>query len=199
MHSGTILERAGHSCPKRAARRQDSARRAPRAARRFLSNPLSDNSGSTLVEFSFIAVPFMLLLVGTLEVAMMFFTSAVMEGATKEAARQIRTGQIQASADPLAAFQAELCGSLAGVIDCSEVVFTVQSFSNFSSVSMPLEHDQDGEIINPGFAPGGSTAITVVRAVYRWDFMTPMMERVLPGGLTGHLLVSTVAFQNEPY
>ena len=119
---------------------------------------------------------FMLLLVGTLEVAIMFFASSVIEGATKEAARQIRTGQIQGSADPLAAFQAELCGSLAGVIDCTEVVFTVQTFSSFSSVSMPLEHDEDGEIVNPGFFPGGSTAITVVRAVYRWNFMTPMME-----------------------
>ena len=199
MQSGTAVNRVGGACLRRVACGLASARRALRAAAGVVPAPLRDDRGSTLVEFGLVAAPFVLLLVGTLEIAMMFFTSAVIEGATKEAARQIRTGQIQGSADPLAAFQAELCGSLAGIVDCGEVVFTVQSFSNFSAVSMPLEHDQDGEIINPGFAPGGSTAITVVRAVYRWNFMTPMMERVMPGGLAGHLLVSTVAFQNEPY
>lgn len=199
MHTRSVVKRAGRTCLQRAACGLSGTHRALRAAVRPFRAPLRDDRGSTLMEFALVAPLFMLLLVGTLEVAIMFFAGAVIEGATKEAARQIRTGQVQQSADPLAAFQAKLCDDLAGVIDCTEVVFTVQTFSNFSSVSMPLEYDEDGEIINPGFAPGGSTAITVVRAVYRWNFMTPMMERVLPGGLAGHLLVSTVAFQNEPY
>lgn len=199
MHTRTEVQQAGRTCLQRAACGLSPARRTLRAAARFFSAPLRDDRGSALVEFALVAPLFMLLLVGTIEVAIMFFASSVIEGATKEAARQIRTGQVQQSADPLAAFQAKLCGDLVGVIDCNEVVFTVQTFSNFSAVSMPLEYDEDGEIINPGFFPGGSTAITVVRAVYRWDFMTPMMEQVLPGGLAGHLLVSTVAFQNEPY
>src|SRR3546814_8382703 len=87
---------------------------------------------------------------------MMFFASAVLEGATKEAARQIRTGQVQESADPLAAFQAELCGSMVGIIDCSKVVFNVKTFSSFSAVSMPIEVDEEGEVVNAGFLPGGS-------------------------------------------
>jgi len=160
---------------------------------------LRDERGNALLEFAFVAPPFLLLLVGTLEVSVMFFTSAVIEGATKEAARQIRTGNIQASADPLAAFQAELCDSLFGVIDCTKVTFNVQTFSSFSTVSMPIELDEDGEIVNTGFSPGGSSAVTVVRAMYRWQFMTPLIDKVMPSGLGGHLLISTVAFQNEPY
>jgi len=199
MHSNTVFERAGRTCLQRVTRGLVPARRALRAAGRFFSAPLRDAGGSVLMEFALVAPPFMLLLVGTLEFATMYFAGSVIEGATKEAARQIRTGQIQGSADPLAAFQAELCGSLAGVIDCTEVLFTVQTFSSFSAVSMPLEVDEDGEIVSPGFSPGGSAAVTVVRAIYRWDFLTPMMEHVLPSGLAGHLLVSTVAFQNEPY
>lgn len=199
MHSNEAIERAEETLPQRAVRGQGLARRVLRAFRRLFANALRDDRGSALIEFGLVAVPFTLLLVGTLEMAMMYFASAVIESATKEAARQIRTGQIQAAADPLAAFQAKLCGELVGVIDCTQVVFNVQTFPSFSAVSMPLEVDEDGEITNTGFFPGGSTAVTVVRAVYRWDFMTPMMERVLPGGLTGHLLVSTVAFQNEPY
>lgn len=199
MQSGTAVDRVGRACLRRAACGLTALRRWLRAAGQFIPAPLRDDRGSALMEFGLVAAPFALLLVGTLEIAMMFFASSVIEGATKEAARQIRTGQVQAAGDPLAAFQAELCGSLAGVIDCADVVFNVQTFSSFSAVSMPLEVDEDGEVTNTGFFPGGSTAVTVVRAVYRWHFMTPMMERVLPGGLAGHLIVSTVAFQNEPY
>lgn len=160
---------------------------------------LRDERGSAVIEFALVVSPFLLLLVGTLEISVMFFASAVIEGATKEAARQIRTGQIQGEADPLAAFQTELCDSLYNVIDCTDVVFNVQTFANFGAVSMAVEVDEDGEIINTGFAPGGSSAVTVVRAIYRWDFITPLIGNVIPAGLGGHLIVSTVAFQNEPY
>src|SRR3546814_12804391 len=75
------------------------------------------------------------------------------------------SGQVQESADPLAAFQAELCGSMVGIIDCSKVVFNVKTFSSFSAVSMPIEVDEEGEVVNTGFLPGGSGAVTVVRSM----------------------------------
>ncbi len=160
---------------------------------------LRDERGSAVVEFAFVAPPFVFLLTGMLEVSVMFFTSSVMEGATTEAARAIRTGQVQSEADPVTAFRDKLCNSLFHVIDCNEVMFNVRTFSDFGAVSMPIEVDADGEIVNNGFAPGGSGAVTVVRAIYRWDFMTPLIEQALPGGEAGNLLISTVAFQNEPY
>lgn len=160
---------------------------------------LRDEDGGVLIEFALVAPPFLLLMVGLIEMSIMFFTSSVIEGATKEAARAIRTGQIQSQADPVTAFQTKLCDSLHNVIDCSKVIFNVQTFGSFAAVSMPIETDEDGEIINTGFAPGGSGAVTVVRAIYRWDFTTPLMNEVISTGIAGNLIVSTVAFQNEPY
>ncbi|HEY9539847.1 MAG TPA: TadE/TadG family type IV pilus assembly protein [Kiloniellaceae bacterium] len=200
MFSSAAFDRVGCSCLTQAARLLRARLASARALLRTLGRPLlRDERGSALIEFALIAPPFFLLLIGTLEVSMMFFASAVLEGATKEAARQIRTGQVQESADPLAAFQAELCGSMVGIIDCSKVVFNVKTFSSFSAVSMPIEVDEEGEVVNTGFLPGGSGAVTVVRSMYRWKFSTPLMETVMPSGLAGRLLVSTVAFQNEPY
>src|SRR3546814_5745730 len=69
----------------------------------------------------------------------MFFASSVIEGATKEAARQIRTGQLQGAADPMTTFRNELCDGLYNVIDCRKVLFHVQTFPSFETVSMPLE------------------------------------------------------------
>ncbi|HEY9550124.1 MAG TPA: TadE/TadG family type IV pilus assembly protein, partial [Kiloniellaceae bacterium] len=166
---------------------------------RLLAAPLRDRSGSALIEFALVGPPFLLLLAGILEISVMFFASSVIEGATKEAARQIRTGQIQGAADPMTTFRNELCDGLYNVIDCSKVLFHVQTFPSFETVSMPLELDEDGEIINTTFAPGSSGAVTVVRSMYRWRFVTPIIAEVIPAALGGHMLISTVAFQNEPY
>ena len=171
-----------------------------RALAHLAGTPLvRDQNGNVLIEFALVTPLFVLLIVGTLEVSVMFFTSSVIEGATVEAARQIRTGQVQESGDPMTTFQNQLCDSLFNVIDCSKVKFNVQTFSSFGEVSMPIEIDEDGEIVNNGFSPGDSGAVTVVRSLYRWKFMTPLISNLMPAGLGGHLIVSTVAFQNEPY
>lgn len=185
MPSRTAVDRVGGACLRRFARR--------------LGGVLGDRCGSAAMEFALVAPVFLLLILGIMEVSVMFFTSSVIEGATKEAARQIRTGNVQQSVDPVAAFRNELCDALFGIIDCTQVVFNVQTFSSFETVSMPLEVDEDGEIVNTGFSPGSSSAVTVVRAMYRWEFVTPLIADIIPAGLGGHLIVSTVAFQNEPY
>src|SRR3546814_9096342 len=79
----------------------------------------------------------------------------------------------------------ELCDGLYNVIDCSKVLFHVQTFPSFETVSMPLELDEDGEIINTTFAPGSSGAVTVVRSMYRWRFVTPIIAEVIPAALGG--------------
>lgn len=193
------VTRVGEACLRRGARRQRPVGSSRRRLAGRLIEALRDTRGAAAIEFAFVAPPFLLLLMGTVEISLAFFTSSVIEGATKEAARQIRTGKVQESADPLATFRSELCDQLFGIIDCNEVVFHVQTFSNFQSVSMPVELDEDGEIVNTAFTPGGSSAITVVRAMYRWNFTTPLIDKVMPAGLGGHLIVSTAAFQNEPY
>lgn len=199
MFSKAAIDRVGHACLRRAAWSLRPAIRPLRSFAQVLAAPLRCKRGTALVEFALVGPPFLLLLAGILEISVMFFASSVIEGATKEAARQIRTGQIQGSADPLTTFRNELCDALYNVIDCSKVTFNVQTFSSFETVSMPLELDEDGEIINTTFAPGSSGAVTVVRSMYRWRFATPIIADVIPAALGGHLLVSTVAFQNEPY
>jgi len=195
-----VVERVGRACLQGAVRGLRACMKPGSALRRSAGGALvRDERGTALIEFAMVGPPFLLFLVGILEISVMFFTGSVMEGATKEVARQIRTGQVQESADPLATFQSEVCDALLNVVDCSDVIFNVRTFSSFSAVSMPIEMDEDGNIINTTFAPGGSGAVTVVRAVYRWDFVTPMIRYVMPAGLGGHTLVSTVAFQNEPY
>jgi Flp pilus assembly protein TadG len=161
---------------------------------------LASRRGGVLVEFGFVAPFVILLLTATLEVAVTLFVDATISGAAESAARDIRTGRIQEEDDPLDAFQTKLCGSLFGVVNCNEVVFDVRTFDDFESVEMTLEVDDEGNMTGGEFEPGDSGQITVVRISYRWQYLTPIVGHALaPDGSGGVLLLSTMAFQNEPY
>lgn len=163
-------------------------------------NVLRANDGGTLVEFAFVAPFVILLLVATVEVAVTLFVDATISGAAESAARDIRTGRTQEDDDPLDAFRTKLCDSLFGIVNCAAVVFDVRTFDDFSSVDMSLELDEDGNMVDPQFSPGNSGEITVVRIAYRWQFLTPLVGNILSAdGTGGLLLLSTMAFQNEPY
>tara|TARA_Y100001934_G_scaffold217355_1_gene258057 strand:+ start:87 stop:629 length:543 start_codon:yes stop_codon:yes gene_type:complete len=165
-----------------------------------IGRTLRSKRGSMLVEFAFVAPFVVLLLTATAELAVTLFVEVTIGGAVQSAARDIRTGQIQENQDPLDAFQTKLCDSLFGIVNCASVTFDVRTFDDFDSVEMTIEVDEEGNLSNGQFTPGDAGEITVVRAAYRWNFMTPLVGKVLSAdGSGGILLVSTTAFQNELY
>jgi Flp pilus assembly protein TadG len=159
-----------------------------------------ENAGGMMIEFAFVAPFVILLLVSTVEVGFTLFVGSIMEGAAENAARQIRTGQVQESDDPVATFQARLCQQVFNLIDCNFVVYDVRSFNDFGSVDTTLVFDENGQPVDTQFTPGESGEITIVRVMYRLNFMTPLVAHALsPDGTGSKLLMSTMAFQNEPY
>jgi len=56
------------------------------------------DDGVTAVEFSLLLAPYMMLVLGIIEISLMFTSANLLEGATNSAARLIRTGQLQQSA-----------------------------------------------------------------------------------------------------
>jgi len=54
--------------------------------------------GAVAVEFAFVAFPFILLLFGILELALVFIVTTTLESATESAGRKIRTGEFQTGA-----------------------------------------------------------------------------------------------------
>ena len=99
-----------------------------------------DERGSTAVEFAIVALPFLLLLVGLMSVSLYFFTNFTMESAVLNAARAIRTGQLQqgqgaytgmtTNEDKRDAFKATMCSKAPTFLDCANrAVVLVQSSS----------------------------------------------------------------------
>ena len=114
------------------------------ALRRFRGN----RRGSAAVEFALVAPMFFALLFAIVETALMFFASQVLETVTESSARVVLTGQAQSGsvtncavnsvATPCtqATFKTYVCAQIPALFDCSSLSVDVQSYSNFSSVTL---------------------------------------------------------------
>ncbi|WP_282608115.1 TadE/TadG family type IV pilus assembly protein [Pelagibius sp. Alg239-R121] len=144
--------------------------------------------GIAAAEFALILPAFLLMLFGTLEVAMVMFTLSLAEGGLREAARFGVTGQ-----EPDPAKRQEKILEIVeqhthGLIEISD-----------ANVTMTVYPDFTGDDTGPG-TPGAGDANDVVfyRLDYEWEFMTPVFA--VFGGPDGNLPMSaTVAVRNEPY
>lgn len=164
----------------------------------------SDKRGLAAVEFAMIAIPFFLLIFGLLEVCVIFIMSSVLEHGASEAARAIRTGQLQQAGFDQAQFKNDICAELFGMLSCdSKLQLDVKTFSDFASTGNPDPIDPaTGDLATGtfGFNPGAQNAIVVVRVFYEWDLLIPVMSAPL-ANMSGNrrLLQATIAFRNEPF
>lgn len=159
--------------------------------------------GSVAVEFAMIALPFTLLLTGIVEVAVLYGSSIVLEGATADAARLVRTGQAQAAADPETAFRDQLCQHVASFIPCPEIQYEAihmagDDFDSFEDYAP--QYDADGNFVPQGFDTGGSDSVVLIRVVHRYTYLTPLLGAIMSGGGQGRVtLMSTAVIKNEPF
>jgi Flp pilus assembly protein TadG len=175
-----------------------------RALTKKLARFIGAQDGATAVEFALVATPFFLLLFGIIELAFIFLVSSSLENATAQAARTIRTGELQTAGGATASsFKAAVCAKFGWLqSDCTaNLSVDVRTYQTFASVTAP--QPVSNGTFNPGaltFAPGGPNDIVVVRTYYQWPLIAPMISQAmqqLSGGKA--LLTSTAAFRNEPY
>ena len=166
-------------------------------------NLLKRKDGTVAVEFSLIFGPLIFLVIGIIEMGLMFGAAAMLEGGTAQAARLIRTGQIQAEADPQAAFETELCSQVNLFIDCNELISEVILIPDedfLDTDTYPAQFDGDGVLISSGFDSGGPNDVILVRVFYEYPFVTPLISETLAeDGTQIRRFVSTVVLKNEPY
>ena len=158
--------------------------------------------GAAAVEFALIATPFFLLIFATLEVALYFLGSTVIENGVNEAARAIRTGQLQQSGQTVEDFRGSICERISAVADCSRIQLDVRTFDSFSSSSNPSPLDANGEINDSNFTfdPGGGGDVVVVRVFYDWQLLAPGVVSGMTN-MSGNkrLISATAVFRNEPF
>jgi Flp pilus assembly protein TadG len=179
------------------------------ALRRFRGN----RRGSAAVEFALVAPMFFALLFAIIETALMFFASQVLETVTQSSARVVLTGQAQSGsvtncavnsvATPCtqATFKTYVCAQIPALFDCNSLSVDVQSYSDFSSVTLGNYTACNFDPTTTGYSPGSSGQVVVVRLYYKWPLFVTGLGYNLACSTTNNtrLLVATAAFQNEPY
>jgi Flp pilus assembly protein TadG len=161
-----------------------------------------DKRASVMVEFAFIAIPFFMLLFGVLEAGLVFFGSSMLEKATEDAARLVRTGQAQAQNMSATQFHDYICTQVSPLLSCSGLQVDVESFGQFSSVSITNPIDANGNL-NSGlnnYNLGASGSIVLVRTFYSWDIITPLLRPFFANLSNGQRLMTAAStFRNEPF
>jgi len=171
--------------------------------RRAINHFAHDETGATAVEFSLVAIPFMFMLIGLIEMGLMFAAGAVLHGGTADAGRLVRTGQIQAAADPEAAFEQALCDHVSALMACADITYEVvnlgeEGFQGASAVA-PVIND-DGDMQPRPFDAGEQNTVTLIRASYRYPIKTPIFAPLLSDTPDNKkLFMSTIVIRNEPY
>lgn len=159
-----------------------------------------ENSGATAVEFSLLAIPLVFIVLGIIELSLMFAANAMLQGAVYDAARLIRTGQVQQAADPETLFQTALCDHASMFLDCAEIEYDVSTLGTFDEAGGTPVFDENGNMEDPGFDVGGAREIVLIHVTYLYPLMTPMIGNFLANYPDNRrLLSSTVALETEPY
>ena len=174
------------------------ARRA--SPRRFIRR----EDGAVAVEFGLILLPFLALMFGIMETALVFFADQTLETAVADSARLIMTGQAQTQSLNATTFKNAVCARIYGLFNCQAGVYVnVQTYSSFDPISYSPPLDTNGNLVTSsmGYSPGGPGDIVVVQLYYQWPIYVSLMNLNKLSNMSGNkrLLVATAAFRNEPY
>jgi Flp pilus assembly protein TadG len=191
------MERNGSNARKMNLRLAKTGRRLRQLSR--------STRGSAAIEFAMVAPALFYFLFGIIEVGVIFFAGAMLQNATDDTARRIRTGQLSGA---LTATQlvSDICSEVDGLIssnDCNaNLKVDLRSYTTFGSSSYPTVTNPDGSL-NTGAMKVQATAdcsVVLMRSYYSWSIMTPLLSSLLqsmPGGK--YLLASAASFRTEPY
>ena len=159
--------------------------------------------GSAAIEFAMIAPVLFVFLFGIIETGVLFFASAMLQNATDDTARRIRTGQLSGT---LTATQLRnaVCSEVDGLIhDCAaSLQIDLRSFSSFGGSSYPTVIKGNGTVDPSKLAvqTAADCSVVLLRTFYAWKIMTPLMTPLIENTTTGqYVLSAAAAFRTEPY
>lgn len=134
------------------------------------------------------------------ETGIILFGGLLLQNATNDAARQVRTGKVSDQT----VFKNLICDQAKSLlVNCdSALQIDVETYPSFASVSIPNPITATGKLDTTlnHWQPGTACSIVLVRTFYPYDVITPLLTPFLVNiNSTQHLFTAAVAFRNEPY
>ena len=139
---------------------------------RLVRSVLARHDGAAAVEFALVAAPFLVLLLGMLQVSILFFTNQALETFTETTGRSILTGTTQSHNYSQSQYKAAVCAQLYSIFKCSNLyvdVTTVSAFTGANTQLPSLTFDANGNVTNTwNYNTGSNNSIVVLRLMYQW-------------------------------
>jgi hypothetical protein len=90
------------------------------------------------------------------------------------------------------------------MLDCDRIqyeVIHVEEGTFADAEGYAPEFDADGNLVPSGFATGNSNDVVMVRALYRYAFLTPFIGTMMTGGVGDNTMIhmAVSVLRAEPY
>ena len=126
---------------------------------------VKDDRGSNAVEFALLALPFFGLILGVVQLGIIFLANQSLDAAVDSAAREIRTGQVRSGEVGLAAFRTSLCDRISIVVNCEQVLeVSIQSFESIADTTTATLYVDNSPIITGDYETGEGGDVVVINA-----------------------------------
>jgi TadE-like protein len=172
---------------------------------RLLRDLAAARRGATALEFGFVVVPFVALLVACLHTSILFFSDQALETATQQAVRPILTGSVKFAATNQATYKStQVCPKLPSYMDCSRLAVDVKRIADWSQVGTaitPITTDSNGQITSASaYESWQGRDIVMVRLSYSWPTGGGPLGFNLASSSGNKRILSSMAFiRVEPY
>jgi Flp pilus assembly protein TadG len=170
-----------------------------------------DERGSTAIELSLLALPFLAVLFAVIEGALVFWANQVLGTAVAGASRELYTGRFQQATsstppqDLAGRFRDEVCRRTSRMFSCDTLKVDVRTYASFpDGIPNPIITDPDGtRRLDPNFGAYQApqpTQIAVVQAAVEYPVLVPLMG-ANKSNISGNkrLLLGTAAFRTEAF
>lgn len=177
------------------------------------------SDGASAIEFSLVAMPLILTVVGIIEVALILFVNVLLEGAVRDSARYGITGFTSGGIDRETMIRQIIEKRTVGMIDMSKVNIETLVYQSFSDIGKPEPFTDEApfnQTHDPGepfvdingngqwdadmgaAGAGGPGAVVVYKVKYDWPLLTGLLAPIM--GENGYLRLSvSTAVRNEPF
>lgn len=185
-----------HARKRRIVKRWGEAARAAREER----------GGSTAVEFALVAPFFFGLIFSIFEIGWFYFINSQVDAATTEAARLIRTGQVQKANLTKEDFFEEVCNRLVVFNTCDNALTVeVQRFASFAALaadtsSVACADDDTATIDALAYQPGLDNEVIRLRVCVLYKTINPALGVNVADRANGkRRLYGSYLLRNEPF
>jgi hypothetical protein len=172
--------------------------------------------GTVLIEFAYLFPILLLMILGTIELALVMFIGSSIESAILEASRYGSTGESAGGVSRQDRVLEIVADKTYGLVDMDDVELQTLVYSGFADIGQPEPYEDTNDDGNYDLGEpysdingngvwdddmgaaglGGPSDVVVYRVEYDWGIITPLIQSVL-GESVRHM--SSIAVRNEPF